>query len=102
MAARSGIEPIVRFLEACAAAIASESAKTADAQLRNAFANFRANNVRDITIDLRYNGGGDIGTAQRFIQWFRSQERLQTPDSLIVLIGRHTFSAAVVTNRRSI
>lgn len=34
MAARAGIEPIVRFVEACAAAISSESAKTADAQLR--------------------------------------------------------------------
>jgi hypothetical protein len=34
MAARAGIEPILRFLEACAAAISSESAKTADAQLR--------------------------------------------------------------------
>ncbi|MCB1625774.1 MAG: hypothetical protein KDI32_14360, partial [Pseudomonadales bacterium] len=37
---------------------------TADAQLRNAFANFRANNVRDITIDLRYNGGGLVATAE--------------------------------------
>ena len=34
MDARAGIEPLVRFLEACAAAISSESAKTADAQLR--------------------------------------------------------------------
>ena len=32
MAARAGIEPCIRFLEACAAAISSESAKTADAQ----------------------------------------------------------------------
>jgi len=31
---RAGIEPIVRFLEACAGVISSESAKTADAQLR--------------------------------------------------------------------
>lgn len=34
MAARAGIEPIFPFLEACASAISSESAKTADAQLR--------------------------------------------------------------------
>jgi hypothetical protein len=34
MAARAGIEPILRFLEACAAVISSESAKTTDAQLR--------------------------------------------------------------------
>lgn len=31
---RAGIEPMVRFLEACAAAISSESAKTTDAHLR--------------------------------------------------------------------
>ena len=34
MAARAGIEPMIRFLEACAAAISSETAKTAEAQLR--------------------------------------------------------------------
>jgi len=34
MAARAGIEPCIRFLEACAAAISSESDKAADAQLR--------------------------------------------------------------------
>ena len=34
MAARAGIEPMVRLLEACPGAISSESAKTADAQLR--------------------------------------------------------------------
>jgi hypothetical protein len=34
MAARAGIEPVVRFLEACAVVISSETAKTADPQLR--------------------------------------------------------------------
>lgn len=34
MAARAGIEPMIRFLEACAAVISSETAKTADAHLR--------------------------------------------------------------------
>jgi hypothetical protein len=33
MAARAGIEPMVRFLEACTAAISSASANTTDAQL---------------------------------------------------------------------
>lgn len=34
MAARAGIEPFIGFLEACAAALHSETAKTPDAQLR--------------------------------------------------------------------
>jgi hypothetical protein len=33
MAARAGIEPFVCFLEACAAALRSETAKSSDAQL---------------------------------------------------------------------
>jgi C-terminal processing protease CtpA/Prc len=37
---------------------------TADAQLRSAFATFRQNNVRDVIIDLRYNGGGLISTGE--------------------------------------
>ena len=37
---------------------------TADTQLRTAFARFRALGIRDFIIDLRYNGGGLVGTAQ--------------------------------------
>lgn len=37
---------------------------TADAQLRNAFAAFRAQGITDFVIDLRYNGGGLVSTAE--------------------------------------
>jgi C-terminal processing protease CtpA/Prc len=37
---------------------------TADAQLTTAFRNFAANNVRDVIVDLRYNGGGLVSTAE--------------------------------------
>ncbi|MGB7905475.1 MAG: S41 family peptidase [Steroidobacteraceae bacterium] len=37
---------------------------TADPQLRTAFETFRAQNVRDFIIDLRYNGGGLVSTAE--------------------------------------
>jgi C-terminal processing protease CtpA/Prc len=37
---------------------------TADSALRTAFNNFRTNNVRDVIIDLRYNGGGLVATAE--------------------------------------
>lgn len=37
---------------------------TADAPLRNAFATFRARNVTDVIIDVRYNGGGLVSIAE--------------------------------------
>lgn len=36
----------------------------ADAPLRSAFAGFAAQNVRDLIVDLRYNGGGALATAE--------------------------------------
>jgi carboxyl-terminal processing protease len=36
----------------------------ADNLLRDAFAQFRSQNVRDVIIDLRYNGGGLVSTAE--------------------------------------
>ena len=37
---------------------------TADPQLRTAFQTFRAQDVRDFIVDLRYNGGGLVSTAE--------------------------------------
>lgn len=37
---------------------------TADPALRNAFATFRAQGITDIIVDLRYNGGGLVSTAE--------------------------------------
>jgi carboxyl-terminal processing protease len=37
---------------------------TANAQLRDAFAQFRAQDITDFIIDLRYNGGGLVSTAE--------------------------------------
>lgn len=39
---------------------------TADDQLRSAFAQFRAAGVTEVVIDLRYNGGGLVSTAELF------------------------------------
>jgi C-terminal processing protease CtpA/Prc len=43
---------------------------TADAQLRSAFASFRTAGARDIIIDLRYNGGGLVSTAELLLNLF--------------------------------
>lgn len=34
-----------------------------DSQLNDAFATFQSNNVQDLVLDLRYNGGGSVNTA---------------------------------------
>ncbi len=34
-----------------------------ETELKNVFANFKANNVTDLVLDLRYNPGGSVGTA---------------------------------------
>ncbi|MEO1043997.1 MAG: S41 family peptidase [Pseudomonadota bacterium] len=39
---------------------------TADDALRNAFAQFRAEGVTEVILDLRYNGGGLVSTAELF------------------------------------
>ena len=43
---------------------------TAEAPLRNAFASFKAAGVRDVVLDLRYNGGGLITTAELLLNLF--------------------------------
>lgn len=54
---------------------------TADAQLRTAFDQFRAEGVTDLIVDFRYNGGGLVSTAQL----------------LGDLLGRNRFSSDVQT-----
>src|SRR5690606_10437 len=39
---------------------------TADQQLRDAFASFRAQGITEVIVDLRYNGGGLLSTAELF------------------------------------
>ncbi len=39
---------------------------TANAPLRQAFADFRAQGIDEVIVDLRYNGGGTLSTAQLF------------------------------------
>ncbi len=52
--------------------------------------------VDRLVIDLRYNPGGDDHTYVPLLTVLTTNEALQRPGSLVVLIGRQTFSAAVL------
>ncbi|MEP7292065.1 MAG: hypothetical protein ABI835_09785, partial [Chloroflexota bacterium] len=55
-----------------------------------------AHSVERFILDLRYNGGGDVGTAGSLRSFFAGNDFFQEPGNLLVLTGRNTFSAAVV------
>lgn len=56
--------PAVGYLEL------STFVATADAALESVFADFRAAGVNDVIIDLRYNGGGLVSTAELLADYF--------------------------------
>jgi hypothetical protein len=49
-----------------------------------------------VILDLRHNSGGDVAYARPLLNVFRQDDFFQQAGSLIVLIGRNTFSAAVI------
>jgi carboxyl-terminal processing protease len=49
------------------------------AELATAFAYFSQNNVRDIIVDLRYNGGGDLTVLQNMASYFAGAAKANTP-----------------------
>lgn len=50
----------------------------ADAALREAFASFKAQNVFDVVVDLRYNGGGLVATAELLSHLLAADDANQT------------------------
>lgn len=60
------------------------------------FAFVDANPVRRVVVDLRFNGGGDSSILQPFIAAVRARPALNQPGGLYVLIGRQTFSSALM------
>lgn len=55
-----------------------------------------ANPVRRVVIDLRHNGGGDESTSYLLSRYINNDPFFQESGRLVVLIGRNTFSAAVI------
>ena len=52
--------------------------------------------VKKMVIDLRYNGGGSDGIIRPCLNSIRARKELNSPNSLCVLISRHTFSSALM------
>jgi hypothetical protein len=48
-------------------------------ELSNAFAYFSQNNIKDIIVDLRYNGGGDLSVLQNMASYLAGAAKFNTP-----------------------
>ena len=52
--------------------------------------------ISKLVIDLRNNGGGNSELARGFLEWLSSYERLNQEGRLFVIVGRDTFSSALL------
>lgn len=52
------------------------------------------NEVENLVIDMRFNGGGNTGLIRPLINGLIKCDKVNRPGHLFVIIGRHTFSAA--------
>jgi hypothetical protein len=59
-----------------------------------------ANDEQKIVVDIRHNGGGDIGTYRAFLNALIDNPDINAPGKLFVITSRDTFSAAVVFSMR--
>jgi len=50
-----------------------------NAELATAFAYFSQNNIKDIIVDLRYNGGGDLSVLQNMASYLAGAAKANTP-----------------------
>ncbi|MBU5483693.1 peptidase S41 [Clostridium sp. MSJ-11] len=54
------------------------------------------NNVEKLVIDLRHNGGGNSSIMNPFFEELEKREELNDKDKLYVVVGRKTFSSAIL------
>jgi C-terminal processing protease CtpA/Prc len=52
--------------------------------------------VKRIVIDLRHNGGGNSGIFAPFLEELKKRQEFLQKESIYVLIGRRTFSSAIL------
>jgi C-terminal processing protease CtpA/Prc len=50
-----------------------------NAELQAAFAYFSQNNIKDLILDLRYNGGGDLGVLTNMASYLAGASKVSTP-----------------------
>lgn len=54
------------------------------------------NSINKLVIDLRNNGGGSSPILDPFFVELKKRERLDQPEKLFVIVGRQTFSSAIL------
>jgi len=63
----------------------------------NKLINFiESNNVEKLVVDLRNNTGGDSRLLESFIEYVKKNEKINKSENLFVVIGRDTFSSALL------
>jgi len=55
-----------------------------------------AGSIEKMVIDLRHNGGGNSGIFRPFLDELKRRPRFLKPGNIFVLIGRRTFSSAIL------
>lgn len=52
------------------------------------------NPLERFVVDVRWNGGGNLGTSKAFTEFIANHPKINQRGKLYVILGRHTFSAA--------
>lgn len=64
--------------------------------VKKLFGTIDGERIKRIVIDLRHNGGGNSGLFAPFLEELEKREEFQRKGSIYVLIGRRTFSSAIL------
>jgi len=64
----------------------------ADLELKNAFQYFSQNNIKDLIVDLRYNGGGDLSVLINLASYVAGASKFSTPFLKLTFNDKNTAS----------
>jgi tetratricopeptide (TPR) repeat protein len=80
--------------------VAEKPDETIEAFFKRVFAFADAHPVDRFVLDERLNGGGNLDLLRPIIHGFIRSNKLNQPGKLFTIIGRHTFSAAMICVNR--